>query len=33
MIEIMQDQKAELIRRLLTDLIAFETVSDRTNCR
>jgi acetylornithine deacetylase len=31
MIEIMQDQKAELIRRLLTDLIAFETVSDRTN--
>jgi acetylornithine deacetylase len=31
MIEIMQDQKAELIRRLLTDLVAFETVSDRTN--
>ncbi len=31
MIEIMQDQKAELIRRLLTDLVAFDTVSDRTN--
>ena len=31
MIEIMQSQKAESIRRLLTDLVAFETVSDRTN--
>jgi len=31
MIEIMQSQKAEPIRRLLADLVAFETVSDRTN--
>jgi acetylornithine deacetylase len=31
MIEIMLNQKAELIRRLLADLVAFETVSDRTN--
>jgi acetylornithine deacetylase len=31
LIEIMQNQKAEPIRRLLADLLAFETVSDRTN--
>jgi acetylornithine deacetylase len=31
MIEIMQNQKAEPIRRLLADLVAFEIVSDRTN--
>jgi hypothetical protein len=33
LIEIMQNQKAEPIRRLLADLVAFETVSDRTNLR
>jgi acetylornithine deacetylase len=31
MIEIMHSQKAEPVRKLLADLIAFETVSDRTN--
>jgi acetylornithine deacetylase len=31
LIEIMPDQRAERVRQLLTDLVAFDTVSDRSN--